>query len=142
MTKKDQTSIYFSGKRLDNGEWVTGDLLGKGVIIPCGQEFELTGGHMYGDLEAHEVDPETISPTIHARGRERKKEAALKNIETDILKQLDVLLGDALREMSARECTATVTLTLTMSSKRTVPWAAKCSWHCMSTIIHEKGERV
>lgn len=137
--------ISFSGKRLDNGEWVTGNLLGKGVIIPCGQEFELTGGRMYGDLEAHEVDPETIRPTIHARGRERKEEAALKNIETDILKQLDVLLGDTLREMSARECTATVTLTLTMSSRKLLllPQITNYSWDLMGTkMTHEKGKRV
>lgn len=142
MTKKDQTSIYFSGNRLDNGEWIAGNLFGKNVIIPFDQEVKLMGGQIHGNLEAHMVDPETIRPTIHARGRERKKEAALKKIETDILKQLDVLLGDALREMSARECTAAVTLTLTMSSKRTVPWAAKCSWHCMGTVMHEKGKRM
>lgn len=141
MTKKDQTSIYFSGKRLDNGEWIAGNLFGKNVIIPFDQEVKLMGGQIHGNLEAHMVDPETIRPTIHIEGREQKEGAVLRNIKLDLLKRLDVILAGPLREISMEEGTATVTLTLTVSSTRTFPWWTECRWNWMGTVMKEKEKR-
>ena len=51
----------FHGKRVDNGEWVEGNLIGDCVIIPKGQEFEIVGSYVvFSDLVAYEVVPESV----------------------------------------------------------------------------------
>lgn len=52
--------ILFRGKRLDNGEWVFGNLLGD-TIVPKGQEFEVMANCVFGcDLRCYEVEQSSI----------------------------------------------------------------------------------
>lgn len=51
----------FHGKRVDNGEWVEGNLIGDCVIMLKGQEFEIEGSYIiFDDLMAYEVFPESV----------------------------------------------------------------------------------
>lgn len=53
--------ILFRGKRVDNGEWVDGNIIGDSVIVPKGQEFEIEGNSIYVcTLTAYDVVPETV----------------------------------------------------------------------------------
>ena len=75
--------ILFRGKRIDNGEWVYGSLLGDSTIIPFGQEFKIEGNHIFGcDLVAYAVDSTTVNQYIGITTEE-----GIKVFEGDIVSE-------------------------------------------------------
>lgn len=54
--------ILFQGKRVDNGQWVEGSLLGSDVIVPKGQRLSILALDMsiIDRVTAYPVIPETV----------------------------------------------------------------------------------
>lgn len=54
--------ILFRGKRLDNGEWVEGNLLGNELILPKGQVVYKTDDNriVTHEVNCYAIDPSTV----------------------------------------------------------------------------------
>ena len=65
-------SLY-RGKRIDNGEWVYGNLIGEDVIVPKGQEFYIEGHYLDSGLDMYIVDPKTVGQYTDLKDKNDKK---------------------------------------------------------------------
>lgn len=80
--------VLSRGKRIDNGDWITGVRMSDSLIVPFGQELDpmpVTGGMVDVSVIAVVVDPETIGKQIG-----RVDEAGVDVFEGDIIEVVDL----------------------------------------------------